>query len=263
MKDDGTLAEKLFRSGKPFIASIVPNLLDRSMKTAEGEEIFDRIHSNDNYYPKWAVNLFWENRNNPNVTWVQEGYRHCCGRCFNLKEKNMDEGKGNFPDPYHEHVCLDGHSQSLEKQIEVMYKGKMLIQERLGINPAGYCAPNHMDNRDTVSAAGVNKFLYFLTRNGFDYFAPGLVNLRSYAEDIGLIVLPETKHEKGKSPAFMIYYSDLVDSAGKVSNPLEVLSSSYQLSELETYSTKPKIRSKMNRGIIHAYKKLRDFKERI
>src|SRR4030042_5856568 len=142
MNDKGKLAKELFSSGKPFLASIVPNLLDPEMKTEEGEDIYGRIHSLDIYYPDWAKEIFRENRKNKNIMWVQEGYRHCCGKCYNKRIKN---GGGGF-DPYHEHVCLDGHAQSLEKQIEIIAKGKKLMKDKLGIAPVAYCSPNHLYN---------------------------------------------------------------------------------------------------------------------
>src|SRR3989344_4473401 len=82
------VARKIVQAGKPFVASIVPNLLDKEMKTEEGKDIHERIHLPRNYYPDWAVEFFRDNRDNPHITWVQEGYRHCCGRCYDLFEKH-------------------------------------------------------------------------------------------------------------------------------------------------------------------------------
>lgn len=248
MNDNGRLARELFESRKPFIASIVPNLLDSKMKTEEGEDIFNRIHPSDNYYPEWAKEIFRENSNNPNVSWAQEGYRHCCGKCYNKRQNNHERGS----DPYHEHVCLNGHAQSLEKQIEVIRKGKNLIKEELGITPLAYCPPNHLYNKDTLESATENCFSYFLTRNGFDYFIPGLIKLPAY-DNNELIVLPETK--KGKSPIIMTYYDHI--SSGKVPNWRELLENSTSLGRLEiTY--KPKIKVWMNEKLILSYKKIRD-----
>lgn len=251
MNDDGKLAKELFNSGKPFIASIVPNLLDKSMKTEEGEDIFNRIHPPNNYYPGWAKEIFKENWNKPNIIWAQEGYRHCCGRCFNQKEENRKAGKGNYPDPYHEHICLDGNTQSLEKQIDIISKGKELIKKELGINPILYCPPNHLFNKDTLEATN-NKFVGFLTRNGFDYFIPGMIKLPVYYDE-ELFIFPETK--KGKSPIIMTYYNHICE--GKVPNWREFfLDSSYPYSV--NWSPKSIFKTWINEKLILAAKKMRD-----
>jgi hypothetical protein len=256
--DSEEAAKRLFGAKKRFIASFVPDLADKCLRTEGREEIYGRIHPTDNFYPDWAMRLFSENGPNPYVTWVQEGYRHCCERCFNRREENIRTGGGDFPDPYHEHVCLDGHNQSLEKQMEVMQKGRRIIQE-LGIEPVGYCPPNHLYNKDTKSAARILDFKYFLTRNGFDYFFPGLVEFPAYFDD-ELTVVPESKLERTKSPVIMVYYSDITE--GKVPDWQELLQSSEPVSPLGI-AEELKTKIWMNERLILLYKKLRDFKERI
>jgi len=122
--DKGKAAKELFNSGKMFIASIVPNLLDRTMKTPSGKLIHNYIHMEENYYPEEFIKILQDNAENPNVFWAQEGYRHCCERCFEKYEK-----KG-WPDPFHEHVCLTGHAQSLEEQRYVIKEGRKLIEKK-------------------------------------------------------------------------------------------------------------------------------------
>ncbi len=247
MNDKGKIARELF-NGKHFIASIVPNLLDPSMKTDEGEEIYNRIHPLSNYYPGWAKNIFRRNKDNSHVTWVQEGYRHCCGRCYN---KGKAIGKKS-PDPYHEHVCLDRHSQSLEEQIEIIGKGKELIKKELGIVPIGYCPPNHLYNKDTLRAAEENDFSYFLIRNGFDYFANGLIEILSY-RDNKLVILPETKN--GRSPIKITYYDHI--SEGRFPQYNEIPA---DFLDLIFPVDKPRFKAWANEKAITAYKKLRDLK---
>ncbi len=251
-------AKRLFGAGKHFIASLVPDLADKALTTETREPIYGRIHPIDNFYPDWAIRLFSENANNPKIIWVQEGYRHCCERCFDKREAHIKAGGGNSPDPHHEHVCLDGHSQSLGEQIEVIGKGRNIIR-KLGINPVGYCPPNHLYNQDTEKAARILRFDYFLTRNGFDYFLPGLVKFPTYYDN-ELIVIPESKPEIGtKSPAIMVYYSDIAE--GKVPNWQELFQSSKYLS-ISKLTSKPKAKVWMNEKLIRGYKKLRDFKNK-
>jgi hypothetical protein len=242
MGDEG-LAKRLFNSRKVFLASIVPNLLDRTMKTEEGEDIYERIHPVETYYPEWAKEIFRENKNNFKIIWGQEGYRHCCGKCFDKQQTN--DGKGY--DPYHEHVCLDGNSQSLDEQIEIIRKGKKLINEELGINPSVYIPPNHLYNKNTLRAAKENGFDLFLTRNGFDYFIPNLIELPPYLEE-DLFILPETK--KGKSPVRMTYY-------GENQKILDLLPSSTSLIGFRKEDVSP-FKIWVNEKLIFKYKKLRD-----
>ncbi|VVB84092.1 Uncharacterised protein [uncultured archaeon] len=249
MNDNGELARKLFNSGNYFIASIVPNLLDSEMKTEEGESIYGRIHPENNFYPDWAKEIFGENGKRTDIGWAQEGYRHCCGRCFN---KGRALGKKS-PDPHHEHVCLDGVAQSLEKQIEVIAKGKDLIKRQLGISPQFYCPPNHLYNKDTLIAAKENGFDFFLSRNGFDYFLLGLINTPVY-EKGELIMLTESKY--GSAPLRMTYYDQLCEDP---ENFDALLKNSSSLTCLNIENKKP-TKARVSEKLITAYKKLRDLK---
>lgn len=249
MTDKGKLAKKLFSADRQFLASIVPDLLDRNLKTEIGEDIFGRIHPPENYYPDWAIDIFKANRNNPHVVWVQEGYRHCCGRCFNKREN------GKSPDPFHEHVCLDGHAQILEEQIDEIINGKELIFNNLGIMPEGYCPPNHLYNIDTIGTANLAGFKLFLTRNGFDYFKKGLVKLPAYWADDSreLIMLPESKY--GSSPVKTAYYDKMSET--ELNDFLTSSDFSQRLFELPVRD-KPKAKAWLNERAIRTYKRLRD-----
>lgn len=256
--DNGEVLEKILSLEQPFLGYIVPNLLDKNMKFETGGKIHERLHPKSNYYPKWFKNAIRENNDNPNITWVQEGYRHCCERCFE-----------NRRDPYHEHVCLDGVAQNHEKQIEVILKGSNLMQNELGIRPEGYCPPNHLHNNNTLITANQLGFRYFVTRNAFDYFG-GLVTLPAYKqnnlniepESNTLIIIPESKFEQGQnSPIIATYYDHLV--AGKWENYLtHVLNFSDDLSGLP-WNKKPKAKIWANDKLLIAAKKLRDLKRKL
>jgi hypothetical protein len=257
MKNEET-AKRLFGAGEPFIASFVSDLADRDLRTAEGEIIYGRIHSEEEFYQDWALKLFNKNKDNPNVFWAQQGYRHCCGRCFNRMQENIKAGKGAFPDPYHEHVCLDGHSQSLEENVRVIRNGRDIMRG-IGIEPLIYRPPNDLRDNNTDSALRILGYKYVLARNGFDYLLPGAIELPAYSDN-GLIVLPESKVKKTKSPVFMMYYFDIVED--KALKWLELLQSSESLTEIPV-RIKPETKVWINERIfVIGSKKLRDFKER-
>lgn len=115
----------------------------------------------------------------------------------------------------------------------------------MGIVPTVYCAPNHLYNQDTLIATRENGFKLFLTRNGFDYFLPNMIELPVY-EDNGLLVFSETK--KGKSPVRMSYYDN-------PSECLDLIASSSPLTPAKEVSL---FKIRMNEGLIRGYKKIRD-----
>jgi len=256
MKDGKDLAKRLVDSEKSFIASIVPDLVDKSITTDNDEAICERIHSEDNYYPEWALDFFRENRKNSNIEWAQEGYRHCCGRCYDKFEGNGGREKDAWPDPFHEHVCLDGHAQSLGKQIRVIKRGKELLEKELGITPKIYCPPNHLYNSDTLKAAQKLGFNFFMARNGFDYFFKGKVDLPAYRED-GLIIIPETKFGFGTTPVALTYYDGL-----NWDDLQNILKKSRPLKELPVFE-KSRAKIIVNDKLIPIYKSLRDYGKQI
>ncbi|MBU2104896.1 MAG: DUF2334 domain-containing protein [Nanoarchaeota archaeon] len=221
--DKGETLEKLLKSNRQFLASIVPNLLEPSMRTETGKDIFERIHSKNNYYPTWFIEEIKKNKDNPNIVWIQEGFRHCCERCAEKYEKNVSEGRGKHPDRYHEHVCLDGHSQSFEEQKNNIEKGRKILT-KLGINPLGYCPPNHLFNEDTFRAVKDLGFKYVLIR--------AKTEVPVYQRDNGLIVIPEGKlKEVGENAtALYTYYDGLTE---KMEEPVTFLEKSSLLSEVK------------------------------
>jgi hypothetical protein len=250
---DKEKAKRLFGGGNYFFALFVPDLAKRSLKTESGEEIYGRIHGKEEYYDDWALKLFEENRNNPDVIWGYEGYRHCCGSCFNEMQKNKKAGKGAYPDSYHEHLCFKGHSQNLEETIVSLNGGRDVMGE-IGIVPKAYCPPNHLYTKDTE--AGLRKLgcKYLIIRNGFDYFAPGKVDVPAY-EDDGLVVLPESDFKTSKSPLGMVYYSEVIK--GDFSRFLGILKLSEHIENL-TIEKKPAMKAAINYNATISYKRLID-----
>ena len=253
MNGVGDLAEQLLKTDKQFIASVVPNLFDPSMRTVEGAEIYNRIHLPDNYYSEESKEFFRELAEKENVVFVQEGYRHSCGRCYDKFEKNVEEGRGSYPDSYHEHVCLDGEAQSYGMQVESMAEGRKILR-RNGIEPLGYCAPNHLWNRDTLSAVANLDYGFFMTRN--------LIGLPNYLTKVGgrfLHILPEAKVGSfgwRNSPVVYTFYDRDAEAI------LDLLKTSEPLRDLER-SLKPAVGVWLNDELVIASKKARDWKKRL
>jgi len=115
INDKGETLEKILSMKKTFIGFIVPALLDKSL-TNKGKDIFGRVYPEENYYPSWFVDALKQEVKNKNVIWAQEGFMHYCEPCFELFEQNGGRENHGYPDPFHEHVCLNGNSQTLEEQ---------------------------------------------------------------------------------------------------------------------------------------------------
>ncbi|MBS3094087.1 hypothetical protein J4474_00325 [Candidatus Pacearchaeota archaeon] len=243
--DEGQVLEKILSRDKPFFAYIVPNLLDKEMTFESGGEIYERLHSKENYYLDWFNEAMKENKNNPNMRGVQEGYRHCCERCF-------DAGR----DPYHEHVCLDGVSQNFEEQIGVIRKGKSLIKDKTGVTPWAYCPPNHLFDLNTTESAIASGFEKFIIRNAFDYIGLN-VKIPAYGEYI-IKMIPESKLGQGKkSPIIATYYDSLVN--GQLDDFMKILDNSSFCSPIRR---KPTIKIWANNKLLIQAKKFRERKRR-
>ncbi len=100
-------------------------------------------------------------------------------------------------EPWHENVCLHNPSLSFDEQLDLMKKGKDLLKIRFGKEPEVYCPINHLYDINTIRAAQVLKYRYFMDLN--------LQNLIPY-ENNGLIVLPEVKlGEEGAEASLLVY----------------------------------------------------------
>jgi hypothetical protein len=99
-------------------------------------------------------------------------------------------------EPWHENVCLHNPSLSFDEQISFMKKGKQTLEKTFGRVDV-YCPINHLYDINTIKAAQVLKYKYFMDLN--------LQNLEPY-ENNDLIILPEFKlGEKGAEKSQIIY----------------------------------------------------------
>jgi hypothetical protein len=246
--DNGQMLEKILSTGKPFRASIPPVLLDKTL-TNEGKPIFGRVHPEEaNYFDSWFIDALKDNRKNPNMTIVQEGFLHYCEKCFQIYEANDRKA----PDPYHEHICIsDLSAQSLDKQLKAIRLGKELLMDKLALDvpPDDYCGANHLTNSNTLRALNKEGFHYLVTKN--------VVGLPIYG-DKGIIVLPEA--EVGSrlsvtSPVVYAYYDHMVEQEGVGDAFLKVLGNSSAVIES---IRKPIIRGFFNQQAIFQSKIIRD-----
>ena len=155
--------------GKPFSISPVPVLF------LPKHDVFRTgIYPSDFAYSKEIVNTLKKLARNKNVFFGQQGFSHYCTECFKEKEKK---------DPWHENMCLY-EAKSIDKQIELISKGKKVIEDVLGVSPILYVPPNHQYDKNSVIVA---------QKLGFDFFAVRrLIEISPYRKG-NLIVLPESK----------------------------------------------------------------------
>lgn len=274
--DEGKLMRYLFSLNRPLGVFIVPSLLDKTLRTESGELIWNNIHSEDNNYPDETIQFLGDNKDNPHITWIQEGYLHCCIPCFRKREENVKAGRGKWPGCYHEHVCVsDGTSQRLYEQNKNIEKGLELIFDKTGIrNISGYLAANHLGNSDTINAVSQNEIGVCIVRNGFDYLTKhfpresvkGLIGLPAYvSEDSGskgLIVVPESIIGEGKkSPLIGAYYDRLLDDEKMLNDYLELLDFAVPLSEIKPIKKRHK--ADLSEKLVYNYKRVRDWKKRL
>lgn len=275
--DEGRLMRYLFSLNRPIGFFIVPSLLDKELRTGSGELIWNNIHSEDNNYPESAIQILKDNKDNPFLYFIQEGYFHCCEKDFLRAEVNYLKGRGRFPDCYHEHVCVsDGTVQGLFKQKEkVILPGKNLIKKITGIDVKNYCSANHLGNRDTLNAVKQNRIKIYIVRNGFDYLTKdltrkrikGLINLPAYiskdSDSKGLVVIPESIIGEGeKSPLISAYYDRLLGDEKMYDSYLEFLDSAVSLSEIAERAGKKTKKHNLSEKLVYGYKKGRDWKGR-
>ncbi|MBI4116526.1 hypothetical protein HY449_02160 [Candidatus Pacearchaeota archaeon] len=250
VRDDGDALEKLLSLERPFIASLVPIFMDKSLKN-NGKNVLERVYSEEQYYPPWFVGALRKIGKNPNIIWAQEGMFHYCEPCFEEFEKNGGRKNNSAPDPFHEHLCVSNwKGQNLEEQLKSIKEGKTLISDLTGIVPRVYCPPNHLHNKETLLAARNLGFKYFNVRN--------FMNLQAYNED-GLTILPEAKigemHNE-TSPVIYTYYGNLIDDFESHSEMLDKSEKGFKIRE------KPEFKAAVNQVAVQGYKKLRDWKKR-
>lgn len=249
VRDNGEALKRILSLEKPFVASLVPVFMDKSLKN-NGKNVLERVYPEKQYYPSWFIGALREIRENPNIIWAQEGMFHYCEPCFEQFEKNGGRKKYPAPDPFHEHICVyNKHEQNLEEQVKSMKEGKILISDLTGIVPLVYCPPNHLYNRDTLIAARNLGFKYFNVRN--------FMNLQAYSEE-GLTILPEAKlgekHDE-TSPVVYSYYGNLIDDFEVHSEMLNKSEKGFKIRE------KPEFKTAINQTVVYGYKKFRDWKK--
>ena len=254
INDKGETLEKILSMKKTFIGFIVPALLDKSL-TNKGKDIFGRVYPEENYYPSWFVDALKQEAKNKNVIWAQEGFMHYCEPCFDVFEQNGGRENHGYPDPFHEHVCLNGNSQTLEEQKSAIKKGKEMLMDLTGIIPEVYCPSNHLHNKNTLLAAKDGDFKEFTTRNLLPF--GGLTSYKDSAT--GLRVFPESKIGEGKNSAIVYtFYDHLV--SGKREDYSKILSESDV--EYLRFVDEPTKRVWLNQKMIMFSKKTRDWKRK-
>lgn len=250
--DNGEMMEKILSKDKQFFLFIVRGLMDKTLEDSRGEKILGKVYPEDNFYKSWFIDFLKENRKNRKIIPVMEGNMHYCERCFEKFLENGGREKDAWPDPFHEHVCLDGKAQSYNEQFAKIKEGIDFFIETTGIFLRGYCPPNHLSNRDTRNVA---------ERFGFDYFfIRNLLGIPAYCETSNLIVLPEAKlGERRTSSVIYTYYDHLVD--GK----WEEFEKIFDLSDgrLNLSPSKPFILDAINSQLVKYSKKARDWKKRL
>lgn len=251
--DEGQMMEKILSANRPFLASISPVLLDKTLKDSKGRDILERVYPEKNYYPEWFIDVLRENKDNPNVVFGQEGYTHYCERCFEKYSKNGGREKDAFPDPFHEHVCLDGNHQDYVEQMDSIVRGKDLIKTITGITPEIYCPPNHLFNENTLELAKMYGFEYFMIRN--------FVGLPAYLDEeiFSMMILPESPLRKGNnSPVIYTYYDHLVDGKWKDFRKVLDVSDKFLIP-----SERPELKIELNSYLLTLCKKARDWKKKL
>jgi len=199
--DKGERLLRLAELGKPFSISPVPVLF------LPKHDVFKTgIYPSELAYSKELIDILKKLTRDKNVLFGQQGFSHYCTECFKEKEKKS---------PHHENMCLYGF-KSLGEQIELMFEGKRIIEEVLGISPILYVPPNHQYDKNSIIAA---------QRLGFDFFAVRrLMDIFPYKKG-SLIVLPESRlGETGE-----IMYAHYDETANDFEKYLEVVKQSSSL----------------------------------
>lgn len=140
------------------------------------------------------VNLVKEGIKQGSVTLAQQGYKHKC------------KYEHKIADPWHENFCFYNKLLSLEEQLEIMRKGKEIVEDTFGATPIIYSPPNHMYDRTTLKAAWIlgYKFLTDLA----------LISLNPYNKN-DVVVIPESKVDSIKTDVVYLHY-DEIDKYSKI-----------------------------------------------
>lgn len=230
--DNGEMFRKLAGLDKPFNISLVPVLL-----MPEHESFKNGVYPEDYFYNEGIVETLRELGGNPNISFGQHGFLHYCPDCFERKKER---------DPWHEDMCLYGITKNMREQVELIGKGKKVIEDRVGISPVFYVSGNHQSDGVTKLAA---KGL------GFEYFAErGIINLSPYRE-AGLVILPERKlGQKGE-----VIYTHYDQIEERFDEHIELIQNSNPLSEIPV-SKRSDFKVQLNNRLLRVGKKARDWR---
>jgi len=233
--DTGERFENIAKLGKPFNIPIIPVLL-----LPEHEIFKNGVYPSDYFYSEKFTGLLNELSKEKYIGWGQQGFSHYCPECFREKNKK---------DAWHENRCLHGPKKSVEEQIEIMKKGKNVIEDVLNVSPTIYVAPNHQFDENTKVAAKELGYKYFADR--------GIINVSPYREN-GLIILPERDLGQ-KGEVFYTHYDRMKDNLKEY---IELIENSEPLENIKL-SKKPKIKAVLNNRLLVGRKRLRDLIKKI
>ncbi|HLC85980.1 MAG TPA: hypothetical protein VJG30_01710 [Candidatus Nanoarchaeia archaeon] len=182
--------ERLLQIQVPVVLSVTPKRFTEPEGVAK--------------YPEWFAPLLKDFISIPEVIIAQRGFSHrCLHRHF------------SWIDQWHENGCpyklsLDGE---LERQKELMEKGRDEIIKYLGVAPKAYAPPNHIFNSVTLSLAAELGYEFFMTR--------ATTQIGKHRHN-SLIVFPESYiGEKGKSDNFYVHYDHIEGEESKKFNKSE------------------------------------------
>lgn len=105
----------------------------------------------------------------------QRGYRGICKYASHTSDNT---------DPWHENFCLYNPNLSLDEQLELMAKGKKVLEKTFKISPSIYSPINHLWDSNTLLAAQALKYSFIMDQNN--------EGINPY-EKQGLVIIPEAK----------------------------------------------------------------------
>ena len=232
--DNGERLESLAESNKPFGISLVPVLL------APNHEVFTSgVYRADYYYPERVVEILKQCAKMPNIVFGQQGLTHYCLPCFEQKDKK---------DPWHENSCLYQTGRAAGKQGKFMKEGRTLIEDKIGVSPVIYVAPNHQFDEFSLDATRELGYRYFAER--------AVLEIKSYSDD-GQRILPERKvNESGQ--IFYIHYDEIKINSAKCD---AILKDSLPIEKID-FGESFSLDRWANRVLVKFRKKMRDVKKK-